>query len=226
MNGSLPTTDSLGANAVWFMGSLSAREIRRRVWHMSPGFVPIILQAVPHADPVSPTLRWIFLAVATGIGLRILWGFRQIQRANESGGIAPVAGYALSVIMLLLLFPRHLDLAFALLAILAFGDGSATLFGLLISGKKLPWNNGKSWSGLLAFITVGSLMAAWIYRGESLNREAIDVPVTFTTALMLVTPAVVAAALCESIDSRINDNIRVGIIGGLFLMMTHLLRPM
>ena len=73
---------------------------------------------------------------------------------------------------------------------------------------------------------MGSLTAAWIYRGESLNQEAIDVPVTFATALMLVTPAVVAAALSESVNSRINDNIRVGIVGGLMLMVTHLLRPM
>lgn len=226
MSDMLAEVDSLQATSSWFSGSLSGREIRRRFWHMSPGLIPVILQAVPHADPVSPTLRWIFLGVATGIGLRILWGFRQIQRANESGGAAPVAGYALSVIMLLLLFPRHLELAFALLAILAFGDGSATLFGLLIRGRKLPWNHAKSWSGLLAFICVGSLTAAWIYRGESLNQEAIDVPVTFATALMLVTPAVVAAALSESVDSPINDNIRVGIVGGLMLMVTHLLRPM
>ncbi|MCH2203896.1 MAG: hypothetical protein MK102_18175, partial [Fuerstiella sp.] len=124
------------------------------------------------------------------------------------------------------LFPQHLELSFALLAILAFGDGSATLFGLLIRGPTLPWNRKKSWSGLLAFVGVGSLMASWIYRGESLNPEAIDVPVGFLTALMLVTPAVVVAALFESIDSRINDNIRVGTVGGLMLMITHLYRPM
>ena len=223
MNETQPTRE---VNAIWITGTISARELRRRFWHMSPGLLPVILQAVPHADPVSSTLRWIFLGVATGIGLRILWGFRQIQRADESGGLAAVAGYVLSVITLLLLFPRHLELAFALLAILAFGDGSATLFGLLIQGKKLPWNKAKSWSGLLAFITVGSLMAAWIYHGESLNQEAVDAPVTFATALMLVSPAVVAAALIESVDSQINDNIRVGIVGGLFLMVTHLFRPM
>jgi dolichol kinase len=185
-----------------------------------------MLQAVPHADPVSPTLRWIFMGVVAAIGFRILWGFRQIQRASESGGIAPVAGYALSVIMMLLLFPQHLELAFALLAILAFGDGSATLFGLLIRGPRLPWNKDKSWSGLTAFIGIGSLMAAWIYSGESLNLEAADVSVSFLTALMLVTPAVVVAAISESVDSRINDNIRVGVVGAIMLMVTHMFRPM
>jgi len=36
---------------------------------------------------------------------------------------------------------------------------------------------------------------------------------------------VVVAAFCESIDSRINDNIRVGIVGAAMLMLTHLFRP-
>ena len=227
MNGLLSSSDTVSSSSrKWFIGSLTSREIRRRFWHMSPGLLPIILQAVPHADPVSPTLRWIFMGVAAAIGLQILWGFRQIRRANESGGIAPVAGYALSVIMMLLLFPQHLELAFALLAILAFGDGSATLFGLLIRSPRLPWNTGKSWSGLTAFIGIGSIMAAWIYSGESLNLEAADVSVSFLTALMLVTPAVVIAAIIESVDSRINDNIRVGVVGAIMLMVTHMFRPM
>ena len=226
MRQSLSTFNSVPAGTHWFTGSLSSREIRRRMWHMCPGLLPIILQVVPHADPVSPTLRWIILGVAAALGLRIAWGFRQIQRANETDGMWAIAGYALSVMGMVLLFPQHLELAFALLAILAFGDGSATLFGLLFRGPRLPWNPAKSWSGLLAFITVGTLMASWIYWGESLNLEAVEAPVTFGTAVMLVAPAVVVAALSESVDSQINDNVRVGIVGGLILMLTHLFRPM
>lgn len=226
MGESLSTFETVSTPKRWFVGSLSSRELRRRVWHMSPGLLPLILQVVPHADPVSPTLRWIILAVAAALGLRILWGFRQIQRANEASGMSAVAGYALSVMAMVLLFPQHLEIAFALLAILAFGDGSATLFGLLLRGPRLPWNRAKSWSGLLAFIVVGTLMAGWIYWGETLNVEAIDSPVSFQTALLLVAPAVVVAAFCESINSRINDNVRVGIVGALMLMITHLFRPM
>lgn len=226
MRQTLSTFDSVSTSAHWLSGSLTSREMRRRVWHMAPGLLPLILQAVPHADPVSPTLRWIILGVAAALGLRILWGFRQIQRANEANGLSAVAGYALSVMAMVLLFPQHLELAFALLAILAFGDGSATLFGLLLRGPRLPWNRAKSWSGLLAFITVGTVMSSWIYWGESLNAEAADPPVTFATAVLLVAPAVVVAGLCESVKSRINDNVRVGVIGAVMLMLTHLCRPM
>jgi len=193
---------------------------------MSPGLLPFILQVVSHRDPISPTLRWIILAVATGLGLRIFLGFRKIQRPEERNGLAAVAGYALSVMAMVLLFPQHLELGLALLAILAFGDGSATLFGLLIGGPKLPWNPAKSWSGFVAFVLVGCAMAGWIYWGESLNAEGVDPPVTFVMALKLVAPAVIAAAICESINSRINDNIRVGVIGAVALMLTHFYRPM
>lgn len=226
MRPTLSTFDSVTTSPDWFTGSLSSREVRRRVWHMAPGLLPLILQVVPHSDPVSPTLRWIILGVAAALGLRILWGFRQIQRTNEANGMSAVAGYALSVMAMVLLFPQHLELAFALLAILAFGDGSATLFGLLLRGPRLPWNSAKSWSGLLAFITVGTLMASWIYWGESHNAEAVDPPVAFGTAALLVAPAVIVAGLCESVKSRINDNVRVGIVGALILMLTHLYRPM
>ncbi|MCH2200927.1 MAG: hypothetical protein MK102_03080, partial [Fuerstiella sp.] len=92
MNDSLSTIDSDSADHEWFTGSLSSRELRRRIWHISPGFVPLILQFVPHADPVSQTLHWIFLGVAAALGLRILWGFRQIQRINETSGMSAVAG--------------------------------------------------------------------------------------------------------------------------------------
>lgn len=210
----------------WFPGQITGRELRRRFWHMSPGLLPFILQLVSHRDPISPTLRWIILAVATGLALRIFLGFRRIQRPEERNGLAAVAGYALSVMAMVLLFPQHLELGLALLAILAFGDGSATLFGLMIAGPKLPWNANKSWSGLAAFILVGCAMAGWIYWGESWNAEGIDPPVTFGMALQLVAPAVVAAAICESINSRINDNIRVGVVGAVVLMLTHFYRPM
>jgi dolichol kinase len=207
----------------WFSGSLTLREIRRRFWHMAPGLLAFLLHAIPHRDPISPTLQWIIVGCCAAIGLRILMGFRHIQRSNEANGTAAVAGYVLSVLVTILLFPQQLELGLAVLAILAFGDGSATLFGLLIRGPRLPWNRAKSCSGLLSFVVVGSLMASWIYYGETHNPEGVDPAVTFVRALMLVSPAVIAAAIAESIDSRINDNVRVGIVASLVLAATHMI---
>ena len=151
--------------------------------------------------------------------------FRQIQRHGEGAGFAAVAGYSLSVLLTALIFPGALELGLAVLAILAFGDGSATLFGLMFRGPRLPWNKAKSWSGFLAFLSLGSLMTAWIYWGETQNPEASEPGVTFALAIVLTGPAVIAAAIAESVRSRINDNIRVGAVAAITLILLHMLRP-
>lgn len=202
---------------------LTYREMRRRFWHMSPGALAFALHYVSHADPISATLRWILVGFCAAIGSKIFLDFRKIQRQGEGTGTAPVAGYALSVLLSVLLFPRHLEIGLAVLTVLAFGDGSATLFGLMFRGRRLPWNSAKSWTGLMAFFGVGTLMTAWMYWGETHNAEAADPAVTFGTAVLLVAPAVIAAGLVESVKSQINDNVRVGVVAAAVMALTHFL---
>ena len=210
----------------WTIHRLPSRELKRRFWHICPGLLAFALHIVSHADPISPTLQLIIVGCCIAIAARILLGFRQIQRQGEGAGLAAVGGYSLSVLLTAFLFPRHLELGLAVLAILAFGDGSATLVGLTFRGPRLSWNRAKSWSGLLGFVVIGSLMTAWIYWGETHNPEAAEPAVSFGLALLLTSPAVVAAALAESIRSRINDNIRVGVVAAIAVIMLHSLRPL
>jgi len=203
--------------------ALPYREIRRRFWHMTPGLLPFALQLFSHADPISPTMYVIAVGCCVVIGLRILTSFRQIQRVGEGTGASAVAGYALSVLFTIVMFPAHMEIGMGVLSILAFGDGSATLFGLMLRGPRLPWNSAKSWSGLLAFWVIGSVMSAWSYAGETWNPEALDPPVSFGHALIVVLPAVVASGLAESARTRINDNIRVGVVAAFFLTAMHFL---
>jgi phytol kinase len=207
----------------WTVQALPYREIRRRLWHMAPGVLAFGLHAESHADPITPTLKAIIIGCGVLIAVRIFSGFRQIERQGEGKGTAAVAGYAFSVLLTMLLFPRHLEIGVGVLAILAFGDGSATLFGLTFRGPRLPWNSSKSWSGFLAFIGVGSLMSTWLYWGETWNPEAADPGVSFLQALLIVSPAVIASAFAESIRTRLNDNIRVGIVAAITLIATHFL---
>ena len=188
---------------------------------MFPGLLPFALQLFPHADPISPILRFIIVGCCAAISMRILIGFRLIQRQGESTGLGAVTGYVFSVLATVLAFPQHLELGLAVLAILAFGDGTATLAGLTFRGPRLAWNHGKSWSGLVGFIVIGSLMTSWIYWGEANNSEAAEPPVSLGFALLLTAPAVVAAAVAESIRSRINDNIRVGIVAAVAIVLLH-----
>ncbi|MFM7167876.1 MAG: hypothetical protein ACKO3T_21745 [Planctomycetaceae bacterium] len=204
--------------------SLSSRESRRRLWHMTPGLLAFPLQFISHADPLSPTLRGIILAVICALAVQIYLGFRRIQREQRENGLWAVAGYALSVLGTIVLFPDRLEVGLALLAILAFGDGSATAFGKMLQGPALPWNHGKTWAGFLAFIINGSLMAGWIYWGETQNPEALEAPLSMGRALALTAPAVVLCAFVESVPSKINDNVRVGLVGSVSLLLLSCLR--
>ena len=60
--------------------------------------------------------------------------------------------YPLAVLLLILVFPRRLDIAAATWGILAVGDGLATLVGSRSRGHRLPWNHDKSWAGTIAFV--------------------------------------------------------------------------
>ncbi len=202
--------------------SLGGREWRRRLWHMLPGTLPFVLWPFPHRDPLSPVLRDVMLIVGGAIGLCILVMYHSIRRSEaDRHQLAAVAGYLFSVVMPLALFPAAPELGLTVLAILAFGDGSATLFGLLVKGPRLPWNARKTWSGFAGFVSVGTVMAAAVYWGESHNLEARPPIPSFSTALTIASAATIASALAESIPARLNDNIRVGIVAGAVVVGLH-----
>jgi len=150
--------------------------------------------------------------------------FGRVQRSAERcrDVMGAVFGYATVVLATMLLCSQHVEVAFAALAVLAFGDGSATLGGMLIRGRQLPWNPKKTIVGTVCFILVATPMAALVYWGEAHDVcQATGFPrVDFGLALLAALTAAVAAALVESLPVRTNDNLRVGttaaIVIGLF----------
>ena len=136
--------------------------------------------------------------------------------------MSAVAGYAASVLLTLIAFPGDAELGLTVLAVLAFGDGSATLGGLLIGGPKLPWNRDKTFAGLLCFLVVGGAMSTVVYWGETvMNSEALPPRATILSALVCGGSATGVAAIVESVSSRINDNIRVGAAAAVTVTTAH-----
>jgi dolichol kinase len=204
---------------------MTATEWRRRAWHAGPGLLPFLLWTVPHRDPISPTLQGIMILLVLGLAGHVFWRYHRIERQHDRERVAAVMGYALSVLVMLLMFPQHAELGLTVLAVLAFGDGSATLGGLTFGGPKLPWNPKKTWSGLVSFLAVGIPLAAVIYWGETyFNPESLEYQsVPFSTALLCAGVAVSFAAIAESVPSRINDNVRVGLASALGVTIMHAL---
>ncbi|MFQ5735081.1 MAG: hypothetical protein ACE5KM_24370, partial [Planctomycetaceae bacterium] len=97
----------------------------------------------------------------------------------------------------------------------------ATWGGKLAGGPALPWNRAKTWSGSLTFIAVGLPMTSLIYWRETHNLEAIGPGVSFGTAVLVCGVGVVAAAFAESLPSRVNDNLRVGLAAMGFVAVAH-----
>lgn len=194
---------------------LPASEWRRRMLHILPGFLPFLLWVIPHTDPWGPILIGVLWGLTLLIGCNALLRFGFFARTAEDNGQASVLGYTLPVLGTMCLCRGYEEVGVMTLAVLAFGDGSATLGGLLIGGWRLPWNREKTAAGLLSFWMVGGFFATVMYWGEA--RPV----VTWATAVAIAGPTVLLAGLVETLPFRRNDNFQVGVISAVTGVVLH-----
>jgi uncharacterized protein (TIGR00297 family) len=143
-------------------------------------------------------------------------GGASLHRPDDgaAGGRLGIVFYPLSVLLLILAFPRRPDVVAAAWAILALGDGAATLVGIRSRGRRLPWNPDKTVAGSVAFAVAGAIggtVFAWLMR----PAVAPPPPPLFTLGAPVV--AAVAAAGVESLRAGLDDNISVPIAAGIVL---------
>jgi dolichol kinase len=194
---------------------LGPKEFRRRVWHFAPGVLALAGTAIPYSEPVPLYLVISLMSIGIGLILGALRWSRSIRRPGERNCLQSILGYGVSVLPLLVFFPSQVELALTVTAILAFGDGTATLVGLLAGRKTLPWNRCKTWEGAIAFVVAALPTAIAIYWGIALPR------VSFETAAMCVIPTVIVAAVVETVPARLNDNVFVGASAAAMIIAMH-----
>jgi len=195
--------------------TLGPCEFRRRLWHFAPG-VLALGGAVASSLVKAPTHETLILVLcALALPVAALCCQRSMRRADERNCLAAILGYSLIVIPLFLIFPSHRELAMTVAGIVAFGDGSATMVGMLFGDRKLPWNQHKSWAGAAAFILIGLPLAALTYWFASPAHPTVE------AALLCVAPAVFIAAFVESLPIHLNDNVFVGIAAAATLIATQ-----
>ncbi len=91
----------------------------------------------------------------------------ELDLGKQAGGEAAarpvqwtgIVAYPVSVLVLILLYGRRMEVVGAVWAIMALGDGFASVAGETLRGPAVPWNRGKTWSGFAAFIAAGTLGA-------------------------------------------------------------------
>jgi uncharacterized protein (TIGR00297 family) len=145
--------------------------------------------------------------------------------------IRPTVTYPIVVLLLIACLPGHLELAAAAWGILAFGDAAAGIAGRWMGGPVIPWNHGKRWAGLVAFVVVSlpvaALLVRWTQGGSAagIGRSFGGAEGSRTWLLVACAAATSTAAVAESLDSAIDDNVLVPLAATLTLLAVGAIDP-
>ena len=138
--------------------------------------------------------------------------------------------YGIMVFILILLFYKKMYIVARAWAIMSLGDGCSNIFGKAYGKRKLPWNPEKSWIGSAAFVFFGGLGAAilmwWVNLDQSSAQtiqEQMQTPLMWSYFFTSAFLAAFVAAGVESLPLKINDNVTVPLIAGLFLYATTII---
>ncbi len=182
-------------------------EILRKIVHIAFGFCALLLRWLA---PWQAALVAVAAFVHNWKILPLLLGKRIARDAR--GTDLGILIYPAAVFLLIVAFWNDPGLAAAGWAILAFGDGSATVAGTRIGGPRLPWNRAKTFAGSIAFVAAGGA-AAWLIASFVEPDPAYALPwiaIAFGAALV--------CAIAEGLELNVDDNIVVPLVGGLSLL--------
>jgi uncharacterized protein (TIGR00297 family) len=194
--------------------SLSASELKRKVLHVAVGGFAFLLRFLtwPQAAAMAVAAFLFNWQVLPRIGGRRLWRGAEQEKGYPLG----ILVYPLAVLSLILVFRHALWKAAAVWALLAFGDGMASMLGQAFGGPRLPWNPRKGWIGFVAFVVFGGAGAAFLMvwtRGEA--PSAALAPGVMGLALALA----LTGALVETVPTTLDDNLTVPLVAGTFLAL-------
>jgi uncharacterized protein (TIGR00297 family) len=183
------TTNELLRKSLHIAFGLGAFALKWLTWEMAAAVCVVAIAS-----------NWLLLHRLVGRGVA----------RHERGYDAGIVLYPVAVLLLVLTFRHQLHYAAIGWALLAFGDGFATLAGRAFRLGALPWNGQKSWAGFLAFLIAGSAMgvavAYWLgYRHP-----------------VVVLIAALAAAIAESLPLGIDDNLTVPFAAAVALIVAGL----
>ena len=192
------------------MAQLTAGELGRKVVHMAVGGIAFAVRPLGFWGSAAAALA----ALAHNLFVFPLYGGKRLWRPHEAerGQALGIVLYPVTVLLLLVFFQSRLEVAAAAWGILAFGDGMASLVGMRFGNSNpLPWNRGKSWAGTIAYALFGGIGAALLLVWTAPGRYslAFAISIAFSTALV--------AALMESQEQGLDDNLGVPLVAGLLL---------
>jgi uncharacterized protein (TIGR00297 family) len=169
----------------------------------------------PQAAALAVTALLFNALVLPHAGGRAIFRPEDVHRGVPTG----ILFYPLAVLLLILVFRARLDIVAAAWAILALGDGAATLVGRRFGRTRIPWNPDKTWEGTLAFVicaSAGAMLLCW------LTQPNVDSPQSPWFVFGAPFVAALVAALVETVPVRLDDNLSVPFAAGATLWVASL----
>jgi len=135
---------------------------------------------------------------------------REPRPAAEESMWTGILLYPISVLALILAYRHHLEVAAAAWAIMALGDGVASVAGEAVHSAPLQWNQRKTWAGFGAFTLAGTAGAYVLTRWVNPSLPADK------TLLICVLTALLGAAV-ETTPIDLDDDVTVPLVCGGFM---------
>ncbi len=191
----------------------------RKTVHISMLVFALLLPFLTWIEAVGAALVALLfnLLILPRLGLDL--GKRVVDASGESRPLAwtGIVAYPVSVLVLILLFGRRMEVVGAVWAIMALGDGFASIAGESLRGPAVPWNSAKTWSGFFAFVAAGTagsfLLGSWI--SPSLPELKV---------LLICAATATVGAVVETLPIGLDDNISVPLICGGFMYCALLMQ--
>ncbi len=185
-------------------------ELLRKLVHIAVGGIAFAVRPLGFLGALACAVA----AIVHNAFLFPLYGGRNLWREGETkrGFALGIVLYPITVLLLLLLYRNHLEVAAAVWAILALGDGMAAIVGQTAGrSNPLPWNPAKSWAGTIAYALFGGIGAFVLLQWTA--------PGSYSTgfALAIAGTTALVAALLECQRQGLDDNFGVPLVAGLLL---------
>jgi len=174
-----------------------------------------------------PVVSW--QAMAAAAALAFLFSIFILPQIVEVSADRPsfaaslrngTAAYALSVLLLILLYHQDRRVIAAVWAMMAVGGGVGTAADEFGGGAKLPWNRQRTWMGFAGFAMAGTLggwlLGAWVATTARQPTGGLFA-VTVATALL--------GAAMESLPVRLDRSFADALFCGGFMYCTLLFNP-
>lgn len=190
------------------IGAERRTELMRKLVHVGSGFIALALAWLTWQQALALAVAaLVFNAfVLPRIGGKALHRVEDLRRGHAFG----ILMYPMSVIVLVLAFRERLEFVAIGWALMAFGDGMASVVGSMIGRHHLPWNRAKSWEGVAAHVLFGGGAALAI---GSFVAQARGASLPLAGLAIAVVLAALITAIVESIESGVDDNLLVPLLG-------------